>query len=517
MIWAPTERASRTSVSRLQNALSRGALGTLLAFGITVAALGQDLVPAPTDLEVPKGAEQSPFAKSGSRVFAPPLVFAPPSSKLDVEFSRLVADGNLKTDTKPAAHNDRLAEALAHFNRCSFERALELFELEIVNDFTSIPAHLGRARVKIVYGQYRKALPDLDYVIGRDSKHVEAFRLRAFCHMRLGLAGGDASLEDAMAGVARVLELEPRDPAARAIRGAIAVRRGECDCAIADLSYAIESQGDDLSSNRWLHPYYFRALAFMSKGDYRRAMDDFSRAAHFFDPDRVDMQFLLYRGLCHTYNRDYDNSIADFTAAIEKHPGNYELYRYRAKSYWEKNDLDRACADFDRIVRLRPDAPHVYLDRSTILWSRGDIARAMADADRVVQLCPQFAAVYFYRAVMSILLCHDGDRALADLDRAVSIEPRFALFHAVRAGVYIQEEKYVPACKSLALCALTLRDMEFNVNWYIDNRQKRLSVGLSSDYVRVHPEPKPDISSIENHGIELSVRRLVAAMFGSSR
>jgi tetratricopeptide (TPR) repeat protein len=422
--------------------ISRLVMGPLFGLAAAMTAQGQELLPAPPDLEVANTADQAPFATPNLSAAAPPPEFAPPSSKLGLEFSRLVGHGVLKPAGKSAAPGDaceRLSQAQAYYDCGSFDRALELFQMEIVDDFTSLAAHLGRARVMMVQNRYANALPDLDYVIGRDGNLVDALRMRACARMYLEMAGANATFGAALLDVARALELEPEDAGARAVRGVVALWKQDVDRAIADLSCAIERRTDNLSSSRWVNANYYRAFALMSKGEYRLAVDDFNQAAQSYDPARLPVSILMNRGLCYAYSGDRDRSIADFTDVLRQCPKDHQIYGFRAKSYLEKGDIKLALADHDQIVRLCPENPEVYVERSLVLWKNSDNTRALADVDRVVQLNPHESGVYFFRAVMSVLIESDWNRALADMDRAITLEPRASFYYAFRS--YVRAKK----------------------------------------------------------------------------
>ena len=530
---------ARFSIVCLQVGISWIAMGSLWGLLASGNARGQDLVPAPPDRERAEGVVApflAPFPpEAAAEVPKPGLLF--PIEDLGPPFG-VHGPGSVDKRTDPAkpptqSTSDSLARADTYLRSLMFDQALELYQMAIAYDRTSVRGHRGRAHVMMHRGRHKEALDDVDYVIGRDHENLEALQLRALCLMQIGLTGDNASLDAALTAVDRILGREPDDALARAIRGVILTRKGDFDRAIAELSYAIEHQGAIVAKNGGLDPipelsntieqqvgrikvYYYRGIARMRKRDYERALDDFNEIARYYDLDRIPSQILTDRGRCYAACGDLDRAISEFSAVIKKRPKEYQLYRLRAEAYLEKKDLDHALADHNQIVKLRPDDSMVYLTRSFLRWEKGDNAGALADMDRAVQLSPQACGPYFCRAVLIVLSQEDDDRAIADMDRAVALEPRFPFFYAFRGYLRAEKLKCVPALKDLALCFCTLDQYEFKLTCNIDRERGRFFVGFgwSAKDDPAAPKPKVDASNVEGHFIDVAMRRLLVASFG---
>jgi tetratricopeptide (TPR) repeat protein len=61
------------------------------------------------------------------------------------------------------------------------------------------------------------------------------------------------------------------------------------------------------------------------------------------------------RGVAWLEKRNYEQSIADFTQAIQLEAGYYLSYFHRADAYVHKGDRDSAIADYRRALALKPD------------------------------------------------------------------------------------------------------------------------------------------------------------------
>jgi hypothetical protein len=143
----------------------------------------------------------------------------------------------------------------------------------------------------------------------------------------------------------------------------------------------------------------------------------------------------------------------------------------------------------------------------------------LADIDRVVQLNPHESGVYFFRAVISVLIESDWNRALADMDRAINLEPRASFYYAFRSYVRAKKQNCVPAFSDFVLCARTLNQSEYKFICDIDTQKSRFVVGFRWRLKDPKSDPKSNTvaSDFESRCIDLSMQRLLAATFGSSR
>ncbi|HEY0801931.1 MAG TPA: tetratricopeptide repeat protein, partial [Steroidobacteraceae bacterium] len=82
---------------------------------------------------------------------------------------------------------------------------------------------------------------------------------------------------------------------------------------------------------------------------------------------------------------DFDRAIADYTTAL-KHPEprgvKAKIYLNRGLTYFRKGDEVGALDDYGEAVALDPKLASAYLNRATILMKRGDDDRAIADLDQ---------------------------------------------------------------------------------------------------------------------------------------
>ena len=132
------------------------------------------------------------------------------------------------------------------------------------------------------------------------------------------------------------------------------------------------------------------------------------------------------RALAYSQKGDYEKAIADYSKAIRLKPDDAMAYYNRGLTYDRKGDYDRAIADFGETIRLKPDFVEAYNNRGSAYIQKGDYDRAVADETQVISLDPKYATAYFNRG-NAYRHKGDWDRALADYNEAIRLGPTNAL------------------------------------------------------------------------------------------
>src|SRR5881392_831928 len=101
-----------------------------------------------------------------------------------------------------------------------------------------------------------------------------------------------------------------------------------------------------------------RALAFGAKGEYDRAIQDYSIV---IERNPRDPVALNNRGVLYEKIRNYDRAIRDFDGAIALN-AKYDLaIANRCLTYNRKNQFDRAVEDCSRAIELNPGYATAYV------------------------------------------------------------------------------------------------------------------------------------------------------------
>jgi Tfp pilus assembly protein PilF len=159
-------------------------------------------------------------------------------------------------------------------------------------------------------GEFGRAIQDFDEAIRLNSKDELAYRLRGYSYAKNG------NVDGAIADTSEAIRLSPKDLLAHLVRGLSFNKKSEYDHAIADLSEAIRLGADDRANTTIA--YGGRADAYFAKGDYERAIVDYTRAIQ-FNP-KFAVKAYVKRGLSHEKKGELEQALADFRAALEVAP-----------------------------------------------------------------------------------------------------------------------------------------------------------------------------------------------------
>ena len=131
-------------------------------------------------------------------------------------------------------------------------------------------------------------------------------------------------------------------------RGIKVHQREELDDAIAYYTVVIELDSDpNLVSQAYVH----RGLAYQRKGEFSRAIDDFTRLME-IGPNHICADVYKYRGVVYLQKGELDCAIRDFSEAIELNPNHIDAYYDRAMIYMKKGNHEFAVEDFHKVVQL---------------------------------------------------------------------------------------------------------------------------------------------------------------------
>ena len=163
--------------------------------------------------------------------------------------------------------------------------------------------------------------------------------------------------------------------------------------------------------------YNHRGVAYHAKGDYDRAINDYTQAIA-LDPNYA----VAYnnRGLAYTSNDNNDRAINDYTQAIMLDPRYAQAYTNRGVAYHAKGDYDRAISDYTQAISLNPRYVKAYIDRGAAYQVKGDYDLAIVDYTQAILFDPRFAEAYTNRGLAYHAKGDEG-RALDDIKKACDL------------------------------------------------------------------------------------------------
>lgn len=242
--------------------------------------------------------------------------------------------------------------------------------------------------------------------------------------------GAIAAYTAALAGY-RAIDADPvRIGAVLVARGRAYDVLGDTAAARADFDAALALP---LSDDHAYLAHFYRGRAAFTDGDDEAALADFTWAV---ESEPADWSAWYYRGRIYDALGDHETAVADLSVAIDLNGDFAWTYYYRAFALSLADQDDRALDDYDRAIELGMDSAYAYTGRAFSLARLGRNEDALADYDSALTLDPDLAFAYSERGDLHLTLGH-VELALADLRRALELSP------SQQAGNHLAWELYL--------------------------------------------------------------------------
>ena len=183
--------------------------------------------------------------------------------------------------------------------------------------------------------------------------------------------------------------------------------------------------------------YVDRALAFYTRDDKRRALQDFVEASR---RDPRDSDALIWSASIHHDYRNWTAAIADATEALRRNPERAEAYNTRGDALTQIGEYQRAIADLTETLRRDPKFRVAYINRAGAYRKIGRDDLALADYEAVTGLHPEWEVGHRRRAELLMKLGRYAE-AVPTVTRRIELRRDYDRF-ADRAAAYAAMGEY---------------------------------------------------------------------------
>ncbi len=136
-------------------------------------------------------------------------------------------------------------------------------------------------------------------------------------------------------------------------------------------------------SKQKIRPYNERGLAYFDKGDYDKAIIDFTRAVEL---NRNYADGFYNRGNVYQKQGVYDKAILDYTAAIMINPRYAKAYINRGLVYYLSQAYEKAVFDFKQAIEIAPFETVAYYNLAAAYYDAKQYDLAVKYCDKAIEL-----------------------------------------------------------------------------------------------------------------------------------
>ena len=180
--------------------------------------------------------------------------------------------------------------------------------------------------------------------------------------------------------------------------------------------------------------YQKRADDFLARGEYDRAIADYSEALRLNPQDAV---VFYSRGFAYHYKADRDRAFADYKTALELKPelASQPMLQCVLYKSAKSENPDKAIEDCSKTISAAANFALAYFIRGNAYLDKKDNDQAILNYNKTIELNPKYASVYLYRG---LAFCEKQDFviAIADYSKAIELDPKTSMAYNNRGNCY---------------------------------------------------------------------------------
>lgn len=275
-----------------------------------------------------------------------------------------------------------------------------------------------------------------------EKKYAELFGKRANIFMRLG------QYQNAIADLWTAVK---QDPSNSYYYSQIARCNQELGQITEALNAYAESISNSTNANSELTTVYLeRGLLYSKKGKYELAIKDFNKALSLNVERAPYFDLYLEKGRCHRKLKQYTQSIADLSTAIEKHKatGNTKIAAVALNdlglSFFENKEFDQALDRFSKACEMDIDNSIYLNNKALALTNLERLEIAILDFEKSIMLNNQDSRTYYNRANVYVAL-EEYKLAHEDYNHAIELNPENGAFYHSKGLCYQLQKDYYKA------------------------------------------------------------------------
>ncbi|MEZ5488999.1 MAG: hypothetical protein R3F50_01615 [Gammaproteobacteria bacterium] len=159
-----------------------------------------------------------------------------------------------------------------------------------------------------------------------------------------------------------------------------------------DLEQLLTEVNSDRNTKDAVEPAFHEALTAHNEGDYRRAVEYYSKAISAEPELNIRAMIYNHRGLAFFMLGQEQLALADFGQSCNCDPGYYQALNNKALVLRRMGLIEETLKTFTLSLQIREDQPDVYYLRAQTLVEIQEYAKGKSDARRALELDPDHDA-----------------------------------------------------------------------------------------------------------------------------
>jgi tetratricopeptide (TPR) repeat protein len=278
-------------------------------------------------------------------------------------------------------------------------------------------------------------------------------------------------LADAQRLCELILQADPAHIDAVNVLGAVALRRGDAEGALAHFTRAAQLQP------RFAEAHSNRGVALLQLRRWNEALDAFRRAL-MINPRHLDA--LFNHAIVLGELERWPEALESYEQLLRLRADHALAWSNRGNALQKLERFKDAIASYDRAISLRADYVDAIYNRATALHKLNRWEEALAGYDAALRLRADHADALNNRAAVLHELGR-WDEALAGYDQALRLRPEYAEAHSNRAGVLQELGRFEEAAAAFE------RAMRANPDYFDGRWNQGLLFLLMGDCARGWP------------------------------
>lgn len=332
----------------------------------------------------------------------------------------------------PAAQQ-AMENGVLFMERAQLQQAIVEFNTVVKLEPQFADGYDARGSCYKLQGKYVDAIRDFDKAIVLNPDCFDAYIGRAQAYN----AKGD--FNKAIADYSAAIKIDPNNPAGYFNRAEAYAGKEKIDAALRDFTRTIELD------SKFFPAYNERAWMYLKDNRSDLAFQDLNKSLE-LRPNPVAANM---RGMMFLSNRQYDEAVLDFSAAIDMDHSYFDAICNLAYAHAGQGNFSAAYDDCTTAIALQPSNPLGYMARCSVDRSRRDWDALIVDCGRLLKIDDKSVYAYSNRA-LAYLGKDEYDNAVADSTKAIGYDADCYEAFAWRGVAYIGKKNYVKAEQELS-------------------------------------------------------------------